>query len=226
MRRELSAQRMREDSEIDRDFLFDKVPVNRLAESFDYACDKQTSSFAPNAFDIKNAFREIEAKEKAAQIEADKLKASEVNPVDVCTNKKLHINARGWANYCNPFNFNEELPLPCHICRYKAHHNIRERYIKKHKTDIEPMRILETVVEAKPKPVEVRLSAEEIESLLTEHNSLVRQIVTDAEARLNLELVFDEGGNVFKLPHRADLLYSAVVVKRKIADYQRILEKN
>ena len=44
------------------------------------------------------------------------------------------------------------------------------------------------------------------------------------DARRNLELVFDEGANVFILPHRVDLTYSAAVMRCKIETYRGILK--
>lgn len=116
--------------------------------------------------------------------------------------------------------------MPCFDCRKKAYKDWRARIVEKHKPPPEPVHQLANVLEFKKKPIpeEPRLSADEIAEMLSEHNSLVRQITENEEARLNLILVFDEGANIFKLPHRADLTYSAAVVEMKIKDYRRILE--
>jgi len=204
------------------------VPENRLQDCFDFAVRNHKSNFSINGYDIKLAWEQIEAAEVAAQIETEKQEKAAANPIDVCTNKENHVGTGGEAQYCNPFNFNESITLPCHVCRNDAHHDQRRLYIAKNKkkeSDTKPLEILEKVAEIKPKPVEVRLSGEEIESLLVEHNSLVRQIVEDSNAGLNLMLVFDEGANCFCREKYRSQTFSVEIVRKTVSNYREVLEK-
>jgi hypothetical protein len=122
---------MNEASEVWRDTLFDVVPLNSLKAAFDRAIKNHKSSFAVNAFDLLNAWRELEA-EEAAEVERLKQIEKDANRVQFCDNRKQHINADGSTLVCNPFNFNEEIEMPCMYCRPQAFADARLRFIKKH----------------------------------------------------------------------------------------------
>ncbi len=127
---------MMEDAIIWTRFLENVVPVARLVESFDLASEKQTSSFAPNYFDVKNAWKEIEATEFQSRSEAEKARQSNRNPVENCPEKSRHMNPHGEVLICDPLNWNNEIALPCKICRPAAYEAQRENYIAKNKGKI------------------------------------------------------------------------------------------
>lgn len=217
---------MHEDSIIYTDFLYEKVPVEKLKTAFDFANEKRSSSFAPNGFDIKNAYAEIERLERETE-RARRARELKENPVLNCEKKQFHINADGEALRINPFNTAEDVTVPCWYCRSEAHDAAWTRFVEKNGgNEPKPLEIVKAFAEPKPPPVEeIRLSDDEILALQTEHNSVVCQIVEEENARKNLMLIYDAGANVFKLPHRADLTYSAEVVKKKIENYRRLLQR-
>lgn len=211
--------------------LEDIIPVLDLQDALDYAFKNHASTFPINHYDLKNAYTEIKEKKAKEKAKSAK-KISETEAVANCKSKHLHIILDGETDAGEIYHWNwvnpaEDWIVPCFDCRKKAYKDWRARMVEKHKPPPEPLKELANVLEFKKKPIieEVRLSAGEIAELLAEHNSLVRQITDNAEARRNLELIFDEGANIFKLPHRADLTYSAAIVQMKIKDYRRILEK-
>lgn len=212
--------------------LEDIIPVLELQETLVHAFKIHDSSFPINHYDLKKAFadlKEVRAREREKAHAADSLR--EVNAISNCKSKHAHIERDGepdhgeilhW-NWVNP---NEDWIAPCFECRPKAYRLWRERMVEKHRPPPEPLFALTNVLSFK-KPerrAEVYLSANDVAELLEEHNRLVEKITDDETARRNLILVFDEGANIFKLPHRADLTYSAEVLRAKIADYRKILE--
>ena len=118
----------------------------------------------------------------------------------------------------------EEVVLPCHACRPAANEERRKEkaYIKRENV----LKLAPAINENRPHEPRPRseYSLEEIAAMEIEHNRLVRQIVEDQSAHVHLLLVWDEGGQVFKLPHRADMTFSLDVVSKKIADYRQIAE--
>ncbi len=209
--------------------LQDIIPVLYLQDTLTHAFKIHTSNFPINHYDLKNAWaeiQEIERKKKAK--EAEKLR--EVNAVEHCKERHQHIQREGLpdAGEIHPWNWfgSEVLVSPCFSCRPGAYKDWRKRMADKHPPTQAVHEVKKAVVlEFKKKePVEIILSADEVADLLTEHNSLVRELTEDPKARLNLELVFDEGGNIFKLPHRADLTFSAAAMRQKIKTYRGILD--
>ncbi len=210
--------------------LEDIIPEVRLPDVFKHAFELHRSSFPINHYDMKNAWYEIkeaEAKAKAKAAES----APKINAVATCKEKHLHISPEGEPDageihHWNWTNQGEDWISPCFECRPKAYREWRRRMVEKHGgSEPEPLKQLTNVLEFKKKEAaEIRLPPAEIAGILSEHNFLVRELVADPAARRNLELIFDEGANIFKLPHRADLTYSVAVVKRKIETYRGILE--
>lgn len=211
---------MHEDSIFWRDFLFGIVPVERLSQSLRHAIKKQTGSFAPNFFDVKNAWLEIAAKEH----EAAKEQELKNNPAAACPGAKYHVGFDVFAQIIlmNPHTQLDEL-YPCPKCRILDFENKKKTDIALY-GEIKPMIILEKMVEAHAPKVEVEIiPLEEIAALELEHNSIVRQIAGDAAN--GLLIVWDEGANCFARANYRSRTFSAEIVRKAIEDYRRILEK-
>jgi hypothetical protein len=123
--------------------LFGVIPEHRLQETFDATFAAHNSPFPISAYDLKTKWQEIEAEEEAERqriIEEEKA----VNRVHFCPNRKHHVNEHGDTLVCNPFNFNEEIELPCMYCRPQAFADARLRFIQKH-GEPKPMEILANI---------------------------------------------------------------------------------
>lgn len=120
------------------------VPEDRLQDAFDAAFRNHDSSFAVNAYEIKSAWVDLATAEQA---ERERIEAEErsVNRVAYCPNRKNHSTEDGTMLVCNPFNFNEEIELPCGYCRPQAFEEQRQLFIQKHGA-IKPLEILDNVV--------------------------------------------------------------------------------
>ncbi len=98
---------MQENSAVWRDVLFNTVPMIRLDDSFRRAIKNNRNSFAPNAFDLLNAFREI-------QTEEIKIKTEALG--EVCPDEKAHLNKQREVVIYSLFTDTDEL-VPCKTCR-------------------------------------------------------------------------------------------------------------
>lgn len=221
---------MMEDAIIWTERLSGSVPIERLKQAFNLACNKQTSSFAPNYFDVKNAWNEIEASERqsrAFDIETEK----QGNRIDYCPEKSRHINSDGDVEICSPVNWNDSAVLPCRACQPTAYETERANFIRKSgkveqtfEKTIEKMSA--NVLEFKAQIVEPKLSIEEIAALEIEHNNLIKNFTTDPEQVRRLSLYFDEAADCFRNPDFAQVTHSFDAVKKKIESYKKHLPPN
>ena len=115
------------------DFLWPHVPEERLAECFDKAADGHDNSFPLSAYEIRAAWRQVQA-DDAAKIAEEKERVKEANPIDHCTAKYNHINELGEIEvlYGGPGGI--EANVPCPFCRpeanAQAYRNLAERLAK------------------------------------------------------------------------------------------------
>lgn len=128
------------------DALEGTIPEDRIRDAFARALKNHSSSYPINAFDMLAAWKDIEAEETAA---AETLRIAEEskpeNRVANCREKKYHVGEGGYQKICNPFNFNEEIVLPCRICRPTAYDEAHAKFIRDH-GEIKPLEILNNFV--------------------------------------------------------------------------------
>lgn len=145
--RNMVQSELHESSIVWRDVLFDIIPMHRLKPVMMRAIKNHTSSFPVNAFDLLNAFREIEQEEQAEKSRIfDEEKAKK--PVLFCENQKQHKNADGEVEILDWLNFSKTVVVPCQFCRPVAYEASRSRHIAKNKVqDISPLEIAQTFAE-------------------------------------------------------------------------------
>lgn len=110
------------------ELLCDVIPEDRLMDTWQLAFENHKSNFALTAIDLKKTWNQISEKEAAEKIEAELIRQ---NPIDICSNKASHINGEGRVLVVNPFNFNEEIELPCRVCRLDAYEQQRQEFVQK-----------------------------------------------------------------------------------------------
>jgi hypothetical protein len=120
------------------------VPEHRLPDCLTRANRSHKSNFPISLFEIKTAWFEIDAEEKAIREESEAKHRAE-NRVANCPQKVYHINEHGIIKVVNPFNFSEEIELPCRECRPKAYDEQRTKFIKEN-GEIKPLEILNNFV--------------------------------------------------------------------------------
>jgi hypothetical protein len=226
-----STGEMSEDALIWSEQLIETIPINQLKASWERACFNNKSSFAPNFFDVKNAFNELKTEiREQVRLEKELQQAEDrkLNAVAHCVEKEKHANDSGYVEIVNFFNTSEDIIAPCRACRPKAYDDWRERFIKANgdKKNDNPLPNADAVVDkilSNSEPLE-DLTIAEANRLCDEHNRLIRQLVNEPDAWINLEIVFDEGANCFKLPHRADMTWSAEIIREKIESYKGRIE--
>lgn len=212
---------MMEDAEIWTNALIDLVPINRLAEVWAVAVERKTGDFAPNFFDVKNAWGAIVAAEKKAEAE----RRAE-DPIARCTQAKNHRSDKGEILAQNPY-LDDKAPdqlMPCPHCRpddltaWRRHQKALYGEIKR------PLFTPKMAVDDILAPSEEVLTLEAANALRDRYNDLVEALVGPDARKAKLFVVFDEGGNVFRYPHRVDVMFSAAVLRKKIEGYEKALE--
>jgi hypothetical protein len=131
------------------------IPEERLQECLDFAIAVHESAFPVNAYDLKNAWKQIQEMERAEAAKAEGLERRE-NPVKFCKNAILHFEGvyngesiereSGLVMMANGF-LEPEIPVPCHLCRPGAYAQFLERR-KARKTPSEMLEDLQTTVSA------------------------------------------------------------------------------
>lgn len=122
------------------------VPVDRLPDAFRRALVNHATTFPINAFEIQQAFVELDGEEKTERQRIEnELKKQPENKVANCPKKAWHISGDGRVMVVNPFNFNEEIELPCRDCRPEAFYEQRAKFIAEH-GEIKPLEILNNFV--------------------------------------------------------------------------------
>lgn len=213
-----------EASQIWTDTLFEIVPGERLVASFNRAVRNNKSSFAPNAFDLINAWREVEAEETARRAEIEKERA-EKNPVLRCPQKMSHVSSEGKI-YIN-LHGDADVLAPCPFCRTEDFENWKKTEIALYgqpKTVTLPeisKSVYEPAFQNSPYQEEI-ISDEEARALTTEHNHLLGALY-DEQAVADLLVIFDEGGNCFRHPKRFIPQYTAKDMRERIERYKQIL---
>lgn len=198
------------------------IPMEKLRPAFIAACTKQTGSFAPNFFDVKNAYAEIQTRELNEKLLEEKRQHG-FDPVRSCKEKEFHVTSDGLVNISISLDSPNE-QAPCRICRYSDHENWCKSQVALY-GEHKPLTVLQSNVREFKKPTAPTLSIEEIAALEAEHNNLVRALVADTEAQKRLFIVFDKGANCFKSPNFSRLTYSFDVVRKKIESYRKADEK-
>lgn len=101
--------------------LFGVVPEMRLQDAFNRAFADHDSPFAVNAYEIKSAWKTIQAEEAAARLKAyDAERAA--NPVRYCSNQTEHINGDGDVEIVLGGPNGTTVVIPCAACRTEASH--------------------------------------------------------------------------------------------------------
>jgi hypothetical protein len=119
--------------------LFDEIPLKDLQNAFDLAVKKHQSNFMINAYDLKNAYQEI-------VIEREKQKQESLKK-DRCPYYN-HDPKTGMMKVVNPFNFHEDITLPCAYCRPSEYYEARSEFINT-SGEINPLDILNNLVSEK-----------------------------------------------------------------------------
>ncbi|HEY8560481.1 MAG TPA: hypothetical protein VIL74_08895 [Pyrinomonadaceae bacterium] len=213
-------EEMIEDAIIWTDSLIGVVPVKRLKECWDLARDRQQGSFAPNFFDVKNAWSEIAAQEARRAENDRKLSAAER-----CSGRQYHATKKGEIVAQNPHTGEDDL-YPCPLCRKDDLEKVRKTQIaffgEIPAKPLTPQQAVEKIT----RTAEVYLSEAEAREIVREYNALVCDLVADVETRKALFVFFDESANRFRYsgsaaPYR---LFTVEDVRKIIADYKNRLE--
>lgn len=117
------------------------VPADRLQDCFDQALSDHDSQFAINAYDLKLAWERIKSEEAATDARRDE-ELREQFPVAFCRQRAHHVNDAGEISVVNPFDWTEDIIMPCYSCRPRAYDAARMRFAEKH-GEIKPLEILE-----------------------------------------------------------------------------------
>ena len=205
------------------DVLIDEVRLEWLPDLYKRAVRNHPNSHLVNVFDILQ-----ESQKKKAEIELEKEKSYDVelgtNPISRCTHHDRHINENGEIIAFNFYSEKDET-MPCPHCRATDHSKWKADQIARY-GEIKPTPITPTDAVMKiMRDSEVRVSQEEGRSIADEYNNLVEKIVDPETAKL-MFIKFDEGVNRFKYPHRADVLFKAADIRKKIDDYKNISRTN
>lgn len=208
------------------------VPEIRLPDAFDRAYKDHSSNYPINSYEIKNAWQKIEAEERAESERRAAEEAAQIRENEKHKNCPLaaHHNEEILVAYPDPFDRSKTVWLPCDSCRNDAfNQRVAERgkrQAEKFGNEVETAFTPETAVKKvlNFEPREKEIDPTDAQKLVTEHNELVVQIV-EAKDLKELLIIFDEGANRFRLPHRANPLWTEKDIRDRIEDYQRILEK-
>lgn len=114
------------------DALETEIPLSRLTDAVERARKNHTSAFPINLYEISMAFQELEAEVTARAFErhaSDRV----IRRVENCPLVKKHLDEFGRILVVNPFNFSEEITLPCRECRPRAFREQRQKFIEKWK---------------------------------------------------------------------------------------------
>lgn len=231
MRKKQIPEEIFEESVIFTNLLFGIVPIDALEQVFDEASQSQTSSFAPNGFDLKNKWLEIEARDREAKRKL-RLQIEKENPVLTCLYKNLHVNKLADVK----LSLFEDMPdslAPCQQCRPQefvkwrktqnalyGEHRTTPIEIKA-KTDREPESIKRL---ASPILKPEVLTPTEAGNLRDEYNRLICELYPDKETRDQMCVEYDEGGECFR--HRRGMtgkLYFPKDIRKQIDICKNIL---
>ena len=134
---------------------FGIIPEVRLPDVFELASSLHTSEYPVNAYEMQNAWTQIQEKEAEQRAKQALEQIKNQNPIDVCKNRLNHINGEGRVILPNPLNFSEDIELPCPDCRFDAYTQQRSEFIKKHNQSDNVQIAIETVLESRQRVVSI-----------------------------------------------------------------------
>jgi hypothetical protein len=209
------------------DLLIDEVPLDWLPDLYKRAAWNHPNSHMVNAFDLIAEYR-VKREEIAAEKKRLEDLEAEQNPILRCTQKKRHLRYEtgdpGNVIAYNYYSEKDEI-MPCPHCRADDLENWKKTQlalygeVKRNPIEVSPSQAVEKIL----KTEEVYLSAMEAKEITDEYNALVEKIV-DENSRPFVFMIFDEGVNRFRHPNRADILFTADNMRKKIESYQKVLE--
>jgi len=119
--------------------LFHAIPEDRLDDCFLHAFRSHDTPFPISAYELMTSWRIIEANELASRQAANQVR-SEISTIDACSNKYNHINDDGETLVVDPWNFKQDIIIPCFFCRRIAHDQAKDRHNARHagELNVEP----------------------------------------------------------------------------------------
>ena len=100
--------------------LWGVIPEDRLQECFNRAFRAKSDGFPVTAYDLNDAWKQVELEEAEADRKAREKEEEEPIPVKYCVARHAHINKKGDV-------IEGDEVVPCKVCRTHAYNERRAR---------------------------------------------------------------------------------------------------